>query len=501
MELNYLVPAWHGLLNDWSYSTPQIEFDDTISHLRMLQKHHEKVGLLVTDYQPQITTKLSRQAISPDRYWSAFDYLQGINTLTGQVFDYRDFPWPANAYFDFTNFRIFVMVGSNLYAIVTFDSQGKILWINFLEGPNANSRLLFDSRGFVSRKEQDNQVTYYNPAGIWRFKHNRETDQVTINPTQHCFCESEHYDHLKDLVTEVVENQFLPQIKARDQLIVTLDDQANIPLSTYDNQHPIYSASRWHPYRDSLSQLHHGKVIADTQKRATELQSQLSTDMSVKVLPLFQSQFKLGHSQRLSQQRVAIFAEHMSAEELRSAMDIMYPRLLKNPKDEALYLFTYSPDKAGMVHQVFEQFRQDHDGEFILSMDEIDPGENHLTEEEIPPLLTIKEKRLVSNMDVLTALDKIRLLIVWGQPDQFMTMAGVSVGIPMLQNFTTEEVEDHHNGIVCHNWDDLKAGIAFYLDTLKNWNQSLVYNVQMLNRYSEDNLIATWQHILESEED
>lgn len=496
--MNYLVPAWHDLLNDWAFSQPRIEFDDAISHLRMLQDGGRKAGLLITDYQPQLTTKLSRLAISPDRYWSAFDYLQGIESLTGQVIDYRDFPWPEGAYFDFTNFRIFVMTGSQRYAKITFDTQGKILWIDFDLGPNAGSRLLFDSRGFVSRQEQSDEITYFNPAGDWRFKHNRQSDQVTINQVGQKFCRYASYDHLTDLVSEVTNDNFLNHLRSNDHLIVTVDDNARVPLTLFQQYHPIFSASRWHSYTQAIKDLGGGIILADTQKRATELQEQFSI-CSVKVLPLFQSQFQLGHSQRIAQQRVALFAENMSAKDLRAVMDVIYPRLLKRPKDEALYLYTYSPEQAGMVHQTFMDFRKDHEGEFIHSLDEVDPGENKLDEDEIPPLLTIEEQRLTSSMDVLTALDKIRLLIEWGAPDQFMTMAAVSVGIPLLQNFKTEEVEDHHNGIICRGMTDLQQGIAYYLDNLKHWNQSLVYNVKMLNRYSEENLLAIWQQILGDE--
>ena len=218
------------------------------------------------------------------------------------------------------------------------------------------------------------------------------------------------------------------------------------------------------------------------------------------VLPLFQSQFKLGHSQRITEQRVAVFAEHMTDQELMAVLGKLYPRLMKDPSATALYLFSYSNDQAGMISRVFAQFRKKHDGEFILSVNEIDPGENQLEEDELPPLLKIKQQRLVSNADVLTALDKIRLLIMWGQPDEFMSMAAVSVGIPILQNVASSELEDHHNGLLCHNWTELAAGVSYYLDNLKNWNMSLVYNVQLLNKYSEANLLKRWQDYLEGDE-
>lgn len=495
--MNYFVPAWHDQLNDWSYSTPKIEFDDTISHLRMLQNNRQPSGILVTDYQPHLMTKLSQLAIQPDKIFAVYDYLQGIDTMETRVVDYRDLPWPPGAYFDFTNFRVWVMVDDQPYAQIIFDTQGKILWIDYLGGAHAHTRLIFDSRGFVSCQENGEVVTYFDLAGNWRFKYNRQTNKVSVNPQINNFCEKNEYDHLQDLLTEVVVKYLHNEIGKGDHLIVTLDDQSPVPFTVYTHYQPIYSISRWHQYEKVLPAIKKGKIIVDTAKRQAEVQAKASQVATV--LPLFQSQFKLGHSQRLSQQRIGIFAENMTPEALLQAMEIIYPRLLKETKDEALYLFTYSPEKANMVHQVLTKFRQDHKGEFILSLKEADPGENNL--EEVPPLLTIKERRLVSNMDVLTALDKIRLLIVWGEPDEFINMAAVSVGIPLLQNFSTEEVRDHDNGIICHNLADIKPGLSYYLDVLKNWNRSLVYNVKMLNRYSEDNLLKIWKTVVESKDE
>ncbi|WP_295746725.1 accessory Sec system protein Asp1 [uncultured Limosilactobacillus sp.] len=497
--MNYFVPAWHKQLIDWSYSTPTLEFDDAVSHLRILQDNAQPVGLVLTDYQPQLTTKLNQLALFPNTVWSAFDYLQGIETLDSQVVDIRDLKWPADALFDFTNFRIFVVAGGQHYATIVLDTQGKILQVNYVAGDNAGSTLLFDSRGFVSRQSQGQVDTYFDPSGNWRFKHDRHSDRVTVNQELVQTAHGE-YAHLGALLEEVVTEHFLPRIKKNDQLVVTVDDAATINLSqTFCHQRPIYSASRWAPYDQVIAHLAGERLIVDSDKTASRVK-QFVTPGQLATLPLFQSQFKLGHSQRLAEQRVAVFAEHMTDQELMAVLDQLYPRLMKDPGATALYLFSYSNDQAGMVSRVFAHFRKKHDGEFILSVDEIDPGENQLEEDELPPLLKIKQQRLVSNADVLTALDKIRLLILWGQPDEFMSMAAVSVGIPILQNVASSELEDHHNGLLCHNWDQLANGVSYYLDHLKNWNTSLVYNVQLLNKYSEANLLKRWQEYLEGDE-
>lgn len=496
--MEYLVPAWHKQLIDWSFTVPTIEFDDAISHCRVLQKGGHQVGILLTDYLPYIYTQLNSLALNPDKIFSVFDYLQGVNVIDNQSIDYRDLKWPEGIHFDMTNFRLFAVLNNEAYACVHFDIQGKILNIEYLQGPHQGENFLFDSRGFVSRIQKGQEETYLDLSGHWRLKCNQQTGQVKINPNVKRFCKKSQYDNMTELIQEVVVDQFLKKLQPQDHLIVTADDDSKVPLKVYNPYQPIFSFSRWHPAENHLESLRPQQVIVNNDQEGQRLKGKIPDNVAINTIPLFQSQFKLGHSQRLSQQRIGIFAEHLSAKELNEMLEMVYPRLLKDPDDTGLYLFSYTQEKDGMVHQVFQQFREHHKGEFILSRDEIDPGENQL-EEFLPPLLTIKLQRLISNEDVLTSLDKIRLLINWNQADEFLSIAAVSVGIPMLQNFQTAELQDHQNGLICHDLAELKAGISYYLDVLKHWNESLVYNVQILNRYSEENLLAKWEQILGKE--
>lgn len=491
--MDYLVPAWHKQLVDWAYSTPEIQFDDAVSHMKVFQHNQRKVGLVVIDYLPQLTTQLSQIALAPDSLFSLFDYLQDVNGFENQVVDYLDFNWPDGAVFDYTNFRLFVVVNGKAYAKVNFDIQSKIHSIVYFKDGKEDRRLLMDSRGFISREEHEGVETYFSPSGTWRFKRDQETDHVVINNSVFPFCRHSEYAHMQDLLIEVMQDQFLSELKSTDNLIVTLDDKASIPLATYQKYNAIYSISHWHQYSGQLPEKNAKKIIFDSQ----ESLQQFNRLSNAEVIPLFQSQFKLGHSQHISQQRIAIFAENMSHDELAEMVEQLYPRLIKDPVDEALYIFAYSIDKSSMADQVIRELCQKHAGEFILSLDEVNPGENQIEKDDLPPLLTIKVERFTSTAEVLTALDKIRTLIIWNKNDQFMEIAGISVGIPIIQNFESMQVTDHKNGIVSTDISNISELVGYYLDSLKHWNQSLVYNVRVMNHYSEDNIFAKWQAVLE----
>ena len=106
------------------------------------------------------------------------------------------------------------MVKENPYAKVTFDTQGKILWVDYLEKDKISRRLLLDSRGFVSREElfengQPYQYIYYDEQGYWRFKHDVKSDRVEINKRFSELTDYLHYEHLNDLLEEIITKYVL----------------------------------------------------------------------------------------------------------------------------------------------------------------------------------------------------------------------------------------------------------------------------------------------------
>ena len=199
--MEYFVPAWHNQLVDWAYNTPRIQFYDAINQMRVLQDNHKKIGLVLTDYQPQLTTKLNQLAFSPDYLFSVYDYLQGISTLDNQILDITDFNWPEDAYFDYTLFRIIVISHNRLFAKLAFDTDGKILSITYFdENGQQTKTLMIDSRGFISSKQVGNEITYYDQIGHWRFKYNTENKNVVLNPTFNK-CQYNQYQNLNSLIS------------------------------------------------------------------------------------------------------------------------------------------------------------------------------------------------------------------------------------------------------------------------------------------------------------
>lgn len=507
--MNYLMPTWRDNLHDWSTSTPHLVFDDSLGQLRLLEANQQPVGLLIVNYQPHLLEQLTQQSLTPQRILSVYDYIQGVHRFTGQVLSYDDFTWPTGSSLEMDPFQIIVHTrDGRCYAKLFFSTTSRLISIDFFDerGEQRTKTWLIDSRGFVSSEidydgDKQTQQRFFDESGNWRIKHDLQSDAVVVNPLfQDCFAQSS-YSHLADLVTEVVLRQLIPEIEDGDnRLVVSLDDQQVVLPETVFNRVPtVFSLSRWHNYQAVLQQLQtpqQDTLVADTTTTAVDVATKLNLSVQPTVIPLFYSQFRLGHSQRTAAQQIAVFNENMDVQSLMDLVMKIFPRLLKNHKTEQLFMINYSEAKQQEAQYVLDQLVANFGGQFLLHSDQMSPIEIKLAAADKRPELVIKVVRLASINDALKFLDKVRLMIDLGDlPDEFLQMAAVSIGIPRLQKMATPQLQDHQNGLVVKDLDGVMDGISYYLDNLKHWNVALASAVQLMNKYSSQQMYDRWQSL------
>ena len=170
--------------------------------------------------------------------------------------------------------------------------------------------------------------------------------------------------------------------------------------------------------------------------------------------------------------------------------------MLNHATREEISFLYYDNKKENEINQVLAELKKAHPNEFELNRPQKDEVENQFEDENKLPNLIIKSQRLSSIADAIKILDKIRLLISWNSNDPFIQTAAVSVGIPQLQNFETLQLINHKNGLICKDMSELAAGTNYYLDDLGNWNQALMFNVQLMNAYSAESMLKKWQTVL-----
>ena len=284
-----------------------------------------------------------------------------------------------------------------------------------------------DSRGFISNQDDEEKTIYFDPYGNWRFK--------------------------KD------------KTKNNDEIIVTVDDESSFNNEIIEPYKPLYLINRHHPYSKKIGSLARAKVIVSSNEIKQNLEKNYREQFDISVIPVFNSEFRLGHSQRQNVQEIGFFAENANDED--------------------------------HVNKILEQIKEENKNSFILGKSE--QAENApidgLDDEVSLPELDVAHTRLTNISDVLSNLDKMRLLINWGKADELMQISGVSIGIPQVQNFSSATVVDNKNGRIIKKISELLPVVDEYLTNLNSWNQTVVYNVQLMNQYSEENIIEKWKEV------
>ena len=150
-----------------------------------------------------------------------------------------------------------------------------------------------------------------------------------------------------------------------------------------------------------------------------------------------------------------------------------------------------------LFRSILEQIKEENKNSFIIGKSE--QAENAaidgLDDEVSLPELDVAHTRLTNISDVLSNLDTLRLLINWGKADELMQISGVSIGIPQVQNFSSATVVDNKNGRIIKKISELLPVVDDYLVNLNSWNQTVVYNVQVMNQYSEEKIIEKWKDV------
>lgn len=503
--MEYFVPAWHSQLQDWSSSIPTIDNYDATRAMQVLEDNNYQIGLIITDYQPQLSSKLNQLSYVPQNIFSIYDYLQGINSFESKTIELADFNWPKDAIVDFSPFHTLIIIKDQLYAKVFYDINGRILKIEYIGNQEIeNYTLLMDSRGFISSKITPKETIYYDPYGQWRFKQEKNSGQVTIN-SKFKFCKNLNYSNISDLINEIFQAYLKDNFNfQKDHLIVTLDDQTTIDSSKFNKKTTFFILNKDISYKNELANINEGHLIISDQTIANEIIKNYGNKFKLTIIPEHNAEFKLGHSARQSTQEIAFFAENIEAQEAKKLILKLCNYIAKSPKDKSLKIFTYDIWQANRLNQVIEQIKQENSENFTITKDDEEIENVNLEDTDDNkkiPSIKVEHQRLTNISQLLNLLDTTRVLINYGKADELMQMAAISIGIPQLQNFASPVVINGKNGYVFKEYDELITYIDHYLNDLNAWNNALVYNVQFMNRYSETNIMKKWKTLLENSQE
>lgn len=518
----YFIPSWYASDESWKMPArewymvgKESEFDDTVNHLSMFKSEGVNVGIISLGYAPQARYFLHRQGIWPIEYWNAFDRLQSISGDTPCSFSYTDLNWPENIEWMYTPFIVAGYVEGELYAEVDFGQQGNLLLINLFSEGIKKETLYMDDRGFMSSSITWNgaeplEQRFYNRRGQLQFTVRYPKKSVIVERTADYRTKRRDYSSIDELLREVIKDKMSRLDRKKDVVHIAADERHNqmimetakgctMVLSFYGERYDV--ENKTHLKKDTSNA---NLIITDTELLASRIKknANISGKRIMDVSP-FDTRLSLGKSQQIRELKV-FFPQDGMVEPIRSRGIMQMLSLLQEDERIKLIVGTKDTGDAG-IRRLKDEMKEKAaslQGTRIYVYDDTDKvvmGENEPEEEEEKREPQIYIQPYTNESDVMSILKDIRLIVdIRDNPDQYIQIAGISVGIPQINYLTTRYIEDKKNGYMIHNIAHLKEAMSYYLVGLAHWNEALVYCVSQAKKYAAGTLVGYMRERIEN---
>jgi len=105
---------------------------------------------------------------------------------------------------------------------------------------------------------------------------------------------------------------------------------------------------------------------------------------------------------------------------------------------------------------------------------------------------------LNDEMGLIRELEYTRLIVDLNPVANIYTqIAGISAGIPQINLQESEYVTHLQNGYILSDLSEFSKAGHYFLDTLKHWNQALIYSIDKIRQNTGDQFVDKWEKWLE----
>ncbi len=487
--MTVFIPAWYGDRNylnsmiPWFRQQETIQFDEISNFIKIYHDEEQEVSILSLNYLPNRHYFCHAKDILEVNHWNAFDYLQGIKTDRVKPFQYQDLPWPEGVEFVYTPFLVMCYLKNKRYANIHFGNDGNVIWIDYFnESDVIDKRHIYDDRGFISSKiyfDEPNQIhhqDFYNEHRQLQFTVHASGIIEVYAARDHL--KKKYYTKMDELLLEVLSHyrrivwDYSPIFytsSIHDEILETMfDDKRNIVSLWQQQPSTIDTKNMYLAYNKNMF-----------------LNVRNSQGDVIEITP-FNTLFQLGHSNNIYEKKVVVYLDGFKGD-IQELFSILVSLLDRIPSLYVSFLsfgqHSISSQDADILQTMIDQYNQSLNEESEFDV------EDEVIREEI---IRMDWKIIHHEIDIYPTLEDARVLVDLGkEPNLFLEIAGISVGIPQIHSGMSEFVEDKKNGYIIHDLNELEDSILYFVAGLNNWNQSLVYCVQKQQMYSSDTIVET----------
>ena len=526
----YFIPAWYQQ-NEWReneqnwYSRRmQTEFDDTVKHIQLFhrsQAYPFKVMLL--SFAPNFRHFLHRQSVFHAPYWSCFDAIQEVRRKKVMTFSFRNLNWPEHIEFIYTPFVMVAQLHGQKYAQVEFGEDGNLIQVDMYQNGVICRRNIYDDRGFVSstiifENGMPLYQDYLTDKAVWKIRHFVNDGHVEVNPRSKTYLlehdgveytktyEKKRYESMEEVISEVLY-AYLSIVDEASVFCIAMHDRHTALLSKAlkDKKKIVsffgkrYDLAVHEDGRRLLEQANY--IIADSQENLKQIKKIVGKEIkSITDITPFDSRVDFGISQQLNVQKVLIPVDGMSDDRFEEVVQNL-GRYIPINENIRVHIFTRMADynrKQLLLEKTRLALRKAGMEEgWATEENKAVVAENSLDKMDREPVRFFVEQ-CVDELSMSKCVREQRLIVDMREAtDVYLQISGISMGIPQIVCKNTQFVEHEKNGKVIKDMSEMIEHLSFYLESLTNWNEAVVYSYEIGKKYTTQVLIEKWKEVID----
>ncbi len=506
----YFIPAWYQQ-NQWCENEQiwyvrrmHTEFDDTVKQVQLFHRSGLfPYRLLLLSFTPNLRHFLHRQGVSHAFYWSCFDAIQEIRRKKPVPLSFHKLNWPPGIEFIYTPWAVTAWRKGEKYAQIEFGEDGNPILVSIYEDGSLHRRNIYDDRGFLSasmvyKEGKPFCQDYFMENGIWKMRCFQEDGHVEMNPGYPDYllcCQGKEergqfsrctYESMDQVIYEVFQ-AYLDMTGESDIFCAAMHERhVELLQEVLKGRKQILSFfSERYPSGNAKTDLNLIKrsayVIADSEENLEKIQKDIQMEIKhMRHIPPYDTRADAGISRQLPVQKILVPTDGVPERILEKLVQILGKYLFTH-KDLQVHLFTRKADTARKQQ--------------LLKL-----TEQYLTEAGYEECFTsFFVEQCVGELAVTTCMKEQRIVVdLTDQPELYLQITAVSIGIPQIVRTKTEFVQHGKNGIVLRKVKDLYGALCWYLESLENWNQAQISAYELGKKYTADQLMKAWKEVMDS---
>lgn len=504
----YFIPAWYNdrrtmyfNARPWSQKQQLIYTDDTINHVRLVRQSGQPYQLVIPNYTPQLRYYMHRLELLESQFVSIFDIIQDLSGKNMEMLNFREFEWPEETEFIYNPFSVVAQENGQVTAKVEFGTDGQLLWLTRIQNDIPTKRYIFDDRGFVSSsifydaEGKYHYQEYYNRKREWQIREyfGRYGHHVEVSESAQPRFLKKEYASIEEVVFEKL-GQVLDQHDQEDDSIFLAADRRHTSevLKLKSNKKVIYSYFQGRngftiePYM--IEDIKQVDLVLTTTDRA-RMQFDSLTKIPVLKLPFVDTQFTIGKSRQIKDQFIYFRLDGLTTASYKRIFDSLV-RYMKTNKRVQLLLISFETDaiqQQYMTKILRRLLATYNDPEMELREEDSFSIENSV----FPEMASRVSLSFITPADdVIKIINNCRLVVdLADEPDMYTHIAAISAAIPQINRLPSEFVHHQKNGYITLNFENLYDGLDYYLTGLAHWNESMIYCINMIERYTDNEIV------------